>query len=211
MKAVIYHRVSTDEQDETTARNTLLEEAKRRGFEVEPGHLIEETGSGAINNRPGLQHLMGLVRQRKVKFVIVWAIDRFGRNTMDVLSNIAEVRKYGCTFISAHENMFIKPEDDAATMFQLTIMSACAQFERDRNRARTREGMKRVRLHGSKSGLSIGGQYKFTKLLSRDYEKVQRLRQEGKSIRVIAAELGCSKKEVENAVRRIGATATAAK
>jgi len=202
MKAAIYHRVSTEDQNQTTARETLLEEARRRGLEVTD--VIEETGSGALNNRPGLLRLMELVRQRKIKAIVVWALDRFGRNSIDILTNIEEVRRYGCTFIALQEHMELRPEGDATANLLLGIMASFAQHERDRIRARTREGMKRVRLHGSKSGKSIGRQYKFVKLLSRDHDKVEALRKEGKGTRRIAAELGCSRKEVRNVLARIG-------
>jgi putative DNA-invertase from lambdoid prophage Rac len=181
MKTAIYHRVSTDEQDQTTARDTLLEEARRRGLEVV--EIVEETGSGAVNNRPGLNQLMGLVRQRKIKAIMVWALDRFGRNNIDILTNIEEVKRYGCTFISLQEHIDLRPGGEAHGELVLGIMASLAQHERARIRARTLEGLKRVRLHGSKSGKSIGRQYKFVKLTSRDHEKVRQLRQQVKSIR----------------------------
>lgn len=206
MKAVIYHRVSTVEQDPTTARETLRLAAQARGYEVVGEY--HETISGSIwRDRPELQKVMTLVRQRKVKAVFVWALDRFGRSTVDLLENIQTLHEYGCSFISVHQHLEAHPNSDASSMLMLQVLAAVSQFERQMIRDRTKLGMKRVRLHGSKSGKTIGRQYKFTKLLSRDFEKVQALRAQKKSIRVIAAELGCSKKEVENALARLKSAA----
>src|SRR5690242_9886511 len=52
----VYHRVSTLGQDPTLARDELHAAAARLGGEVVLD--LEETGSGARNDRPGLQRLM---------------------------------------------------------------------------------------------------------------------------------------------------------
>ncbi len=64
MRAVAYHRVSTLDQDSGLARGELCAAAARFGCaDVE---LVEETGSGARNDRPGLQRVMQAARRGQV-------------------------------------------------------------------------------------------------------------------------------------------------
>jgi len=94
---VSYHRVSTTEQDPTLAREELRRAAQARDiFLIDE---VEETGSGARNDRPGLQRVMQLVRAHLVSNVLVWKLDRFGRSTIDVVSNVKTIKNAGATGI----------------------------------------------------------------------------------------------------------------
>ena len=64
LRVAVYHRVSTLDQNPGLARDELHAAAARLGGEVAVD--IEETGSGARNDRPGLQRLMQAAR--RVKF-----------------------------------------------------------------------------------------------------------------------------------------------
>ncbi len=45
---------------------------------------VEETGSGAANDRPGLQRIRDAARGGKIDVVLVWKLDRFGRSALGV-------------------------------------------------------------------------------------------------------------------------------
>jgi putative DNA-invertase from lambdoid prophage Rac len=195
MKCALYHRVSTEEQDKSNARDVLLKAAEQRGYEVLVS--IEETGSGAKNDRPGLIQVMELARQRKIKAVLVWAVDRFGRSQLDFLGNLEELHKYGVTFIAVHQNLEFSPDkDDPMARLIMHMTSAFAEFERGMIRARTKQGMIKAKRYGTKSGKTIGGQYKHVKITAWDRPKVLKLREEGNSYKRIAQTLGCSIFEV---------------
>jgi putative DNA-invertase from lambdoid prophage Rac len=61
MRTGLYHRVSTLDQNPDLARDELHAAAARLGGDVVLD--IEETGSGARNDRPGLQRLMDAARR----------------------------------------------------------------------------------------------------------------------------------------------------
>src|SRR5688572_15959702 len=82
----LYHRVSTRDQDKTLARRELRQAAAVRGLRV--ALEVEESGSGALNNRPGLRRVMDAANKGEVSAVLVWKLDRFGRSSLDVLGNI---------------------------------------------------------------------------------------------------------------------------
>ena len=79
MRVALYHRVSTADQDPAAARHELRAAASAQGYEIVLE--VEETGSGARNNRPGLQQVMAAARRRQIDAVMVWKLDRFGRST----------------------------------------------------------------------------------------------------------------------------------
>ena len=78
MRTAIYHRVSTLDQDPTLARGELRAAAARLGLEV--ALEVEETGSGANNDRPGLQRVMQAARRGKVDAVLTWKLNDRSRS-----------------------------------------------------------------------------------------------------------------------------------
>lgn len=150
MNAALYHRVSTLDQDPTLAREQLRQAAAARGFVVVLD--VEETGSGASNNRPGLHRVMDAARFGKVKAVMVYKLDRFGRSTLDLLTNIAELNKCGCDFIAATQGIHVGPGGDPASKLTMTVLAGVAEFERELIRERTRLGLAKAREKGRKGG-----------------------------------------------------------
>lgn len=102
LRCGIYHRVSTLDQDSSLASDELRAAAMFRGMEVVLA--VEETGSGAKNSRPGLQKVMNAAKQGEIDVIMVWKLDRFGRSSLDLLSNINKLESYGVEFVDGHEN-----------------------------------------------------------------------------------------------------------
>jgi DNA invertase Pin-like site-specific DNA recombinase len=181
-RAALYHRVSTVDQDPAAARKELRAAAKRRGFRVALD--IEETGSGALNNRPGLARLMASARRGKLDAVFVWKLDRFGRSALDLLANIRDLEGAGVRFISITQGLDFKPGGEAMTRLMLTMLGAVAEFERELISERTRLGMAKAREDGKHIGRPRAARPSAA--------KVQRLRKQGYSWRELAAELHCT-------------------
>jgi len=68
----LYHRVSTRDQNPKLARCELRQAAAARGLRIDLD--VEETGSGALNNRPGLRRVMEAARKGEVGAVLVWKL-----------------------------------------------------------------------------------------------------------------------------------------
>ena len=124
----LYHRVSSRDQNSRLAGRELRQAAAARGFRV--GLDVEETGSGARNNRPGLRRVMDSARRGEVNAVLVWKLDRFGRSTLDLLSNIRALTNAGVRFIAVTQGLDVRPESDAMSQLILTVLSGVAEFER---------------------------------------------------------------------------------
>lgn len=148
--AASYHRVSTADQDATLARDELRAAASARRLQI--AWQIEETGSGARNDRPGLQQILDLARRGKIAFVLVWKLDRFGRSVVDVVSNVKELVRCGVTFVSITQGIEIGPESGPAGNLVLSVLAAAAEFEREVIRERIRLGLSKARKRGVKLG-----------------------------------------------------------
>ncbi len=193
-RVAIYHRASTVDQDASLAREELRAAAKARGL-----HLvleIEETGSGARNDRPGLQRVMEAARRHKIDAVLVWKLDRFARSALDLLSNIRELEACGVRFIAVTQGIDIRPDGDPMSRLMLTVMAGVAEFERSLIMERTRLGLEKARKRGKRLGRPVS-----RKAPSPDV--VARLRSAGLSWSKVAAELGCTASAARRAADRL--------
>lgn len=181
MKAAIYHRVSTADQDPDGATRELRRAARRRGCRVVLA--VTETGSGAKADRPGWAQV--LEQARDLDWVFVWAIDRAGRSTLDLLGQIAQLRAAGCSLCAVSQGLeLVAGESNYATTLTLQVLAACAEFERGILRERTRAGVARARARGKRLGRPP------TPRPSR--AMVERLRAKGATWAEIARRLQCT-------------------
>jgi DNA invertase Pin-like site-specific DNA recombinase len=79
--------------------------------------------------------------------LIVWRLDRLGRNLRHLLSVLAELDERGITFRSLTEAI-----DTAAGQLQLHLFAALAEFERALGLERTRAGLQAARERGRVGG-----------------------------------------------------------
>ncbi|MHC1635309.1 MAG: IS607 family transposase [Candidatus Methanospirareceae archaeon] len=95
--AVIYARVSTRKQEEYLKRQKerLVDYCKREGWKVVD--IIEDIGSGLNERRRGLKKLLKLIREGKVKKVVVEYEDRLARFGLRYLKEIFD--DYGVEFV----------------------------------------------------------------------------------------------------------------
>lgn len=144
MSAVIaYVRVSTD--DQTTENQKRAIEAR---YSVAKW-FKEEGVSGAIPaaERPAMAQLLAYVREGDT--VIVTAIDRLGRNTIDVLTTVETLKAKGVSLVSMREGFDLATP---AGEFMLTMLAAVAKLERDNIKVRQMAGIERARAEGKNLG-----------------------------------------------------------
>jgi DNA invertase Pin-like site-specific DNA recombinase len=177
-----YHRVSTLDQNPKLARTELRQAAGRLGKLVME---VEEVGSGARNDRPGWQGLLDAARRGQVDCIVVWKLDRAGRSTVDLLTNIELLQRIGVRFLAVTQGLDIRPGGDAMSTMILTFLAAVSAFERDLIRERVRLGLARARARG----VRLGGRPVLT---ASQVAKVKALRKKGASWSQVTAKVGCS-------------------
>jgi putative DNA-invertase from lambdoid prophage Rac len=178
----LYHRVSTRDQNPRLGRRELRQAAAARGLTVTLD--VEETGSGALNNRPGLRRVMDAARKGKVGAVLVWKLDRFGRSSLDVLSNIRNLTDSGVRFIAVTQGLDVKPQGDAMSQLILTVLSGVAEFERSLISERTSLA--------AQTAIRAGRPWGRRPERGPTTEQVKALRADGTSWADVAARLGCT-------------------
>ncbi len=99
---VAYVRVSTAEQDTLTAQLAACTEMASRlnGKIVE---TIEDKLSGLDSSRPGYQRVLTMARSGEIDGVVVYRLDRFGRDPAEALRAFSELSKLGVQVHSASE------------------------------------------------------------------------------------------------------------
>lgn len=190
-RVATYHRVSTLDQDPALARQELRQAAARLGELVLE---VEEVGSGARNDRPGWQRVLDSAHRGLVDVVVVWKLDRAGRSTLDLLSNIESLQGVGVRFLAVTQGLDFKPGGDAMSRLLLTVLSAVSAFERDLIRERTRLGLARAKREGKRLGKAPASPLK----LAAGLERVAA----GESIRSAARAVGLSAEALRRRVPR---------
>ena len=137
MKAAIYFRVSTDKQTTAAQRQELREICKRRGWDgvVE----YEDVASGAKFTRVGLDKMMSEVRRGRLDVVLCYKLDRLGRSLVSVAQLIGEMLANKVALVIPGQGIDTS-SDNSAAKFQMNILMAVAEFERDIIRERTLAG-----------------------------------------------------------------------
>ena len=143
-KAVIYIRVSSEEQVENFSLKTQEEicrrDAKYKGYEVD--QVFREEGRSAKNiiGRPVLLKMIDYCRKNKkeVKGVFVYRLDRLSRQTSDYLALRKRFYDMGVSLISASEPTGNSPTEKLLE----TVLASFAQHDNDVRSERTKNGMR---------------------------------------------------------------------
>lgn len=147
MKAIIYVRVSTEEQvhgGSLVAQETdCTAWCGRNGYQVVEVYR-DEGESAKTADRPGLLAAVDRVKRGGVDALIVHKLDRLARNATDGLAIRAELRRHNCKLLSATEGA----GDDPVGEMVGTVLLAVAQFDNAVRAQRCRRGMTQVALAG---------------------------------------------------------------
>lgn len=152
MKVALYARVSKDDdsQDLENQLQPLRKYAEAMGWRV-VAEWTDKT-SGGNSNRPSFIEMRKHVRQRHYDLILVWALDRFSRESMsNTLRYIEELRKYKTALRSLQES-WLDTTDRGVGDLMLAIFSWVAQQERLRISERTKAGLAKARAKGVKLG-----------------------------------------------------------
>lgn len=140
MKAAIYVRVSTEQQDTTVQVTELEEYCKRWKWDCA---LYADHVTGKQNG-PGLLRLLKDARMKRMDVVIVWKLDRFGRNLRHILENIQILNDCGVRFLVPQQGLDTD-KDSVMGRFFIQILGAVAELERSFIVERTQGGYKAYR------------------------------------------------------------------
>ena len=150
MKAALYLRVSTTDQDTANQLPALEEYATRHGFTIT--QVYEEKESAwKVGHQFQLAALLEGAKLGKFQVVLVWALDRLSREgALAILSLVDRLKRYGVKVISYQEPWTEAPGELADILYAIT--GWVARMESQRRSERTRAGMERARALGRPIG-----------------------------------------------------------
>jgi DNA invertase Pin-like site-specific DNA recombinase len=134
-----YTRVSTVSQT-LEQQNAALEAAGA-------SKTFSDTMSGARDDRPGLAALLDYVREGDT--VVVWKLDRLGRNTLHILETVKALTDRGVTLVSTTDGI---DSSTAAGRMVIGVLASMAEFERELTKERTALKREAARKNGTKFG-----------------------------------------------------------
>lgn len=109
--------------------------------------VFSDVMSGARDDRPGLADLMAYVREGDT--VVVWKLDRLGRNTLHILQTVKELTALGVTLISVTDGI---DSSTPAGRMMIGVLGSLAEYERELIKERTALKRAASRINGTKFG-----------------------------------------------------------
>ena len=189
MRIALYARVS--KALEQNPENQLLELRRWAAASQNEvvGEFVDEVSSK--DTRPNKEAVLKMLRLGEIDGVAFWSLDRWGRTMSELVLELEEFSKSGKSMFSMKEGIDLST---AAGRLMANMLSAMANFERDRIRERTLLGLARARAQGKKLGRPTKDGIRFK---DPEVEDVKNLYASGLSLRDIASQLNTSKHRVE--------------
>ncbi len=149
MKAAIYCRVSTEDQEKegTSLGSQLaacLEKAKELGYEVPDNLLFKETYSGLQLNRPQLDILKDKANNGEFDAVIAYSPDRLSRVGEDILLLLKQFKLAGVKLILVREQF----EDSITGKMLAFVFGWASELEAEQIKERTKRGKRTKAANG---------------------------------------------------------------
>ncbi len=147
--AIGYARVSTRDQAEN-GHSLDAQRAKIAAYatlhDLELSEVIVDEGHSAKSlDRPGMAKLLGLIRRRALRVVIIAKLDRITRSVRDLGELVDLFKRSGVEFASVHDNI---DTSTAAGRLVLNVMASVSQWEREAIGERTAETLAHMRANG---------------------------------------------------------------
>ena len=180
-----YARVSTGLQ------NLNLQEDQLNQYGCEK--IFSDHISGSKSKRPGLDKAIEFARAGDT--IVVWRLDRLGRNMEDLITLVNELNNRGVSFHSLEENITMdKSSSTGQLLFHL--FAAFAEFERNLILERSSAGRMAARARGRYGGRP-------EKLNKQDLKLLKTLYDNGTPIKTIAEQWKVSRTTIYRYLNRL--------
>jgi DNA invertase Pin-like site-specific DNA recombinase len=127
-----------------------LQEDALLGAGVDPDHLYDDRASGMRDDRPGLTHCLKALR--KGDTLVVWKLDRLGRDLRHLVNTVHDLTTRGIGFkVLTGQGAAIDTTTPGGKLI-FGIFAALAEFERELITERTRAGLIAARARGHAGG-----------------------------------------------------------
>lgn len=131
MKAVIYSRVSTDEQAKEGV--SLANQLSKCRLQCQLGDMeivaeVEDAGKSAKNlNREGIQKIIHMVKHKECNAVVIYKLDRLTRSVTDLNELVDLLNKYHVSLVSVQDHL---DTQSASGRMVMNLLATISQWER---------------------------------------------------------------------------------
>jgi len=143
--------------------------------------IFSDVASGSKSDRPGRRELLEYVRTGDI--IVVFKLDRFGRNLRDLVEQLDTLSKRGIFFRSLSEGL---DTSTPAGRLQTHMLAALAEYIRDIIVEQTNLGLAAARKRGRKGG-------RRSILNNKQLEMICKLANSGTPIKELCEQFGISK------------------
>ncbi len=180
MKVCAYARVSTKHQSLGQQLQAIERFCEYKGFILKKTY--KDTGSGKNTKRPDYLSMVKALRRMEYAGVVVFRLDRLGRNLREMVLLIEELESRGIKVFSVNES-FDTSTAMGRAMMQLVMVFA--EFEREQTSEATIQRLKALKAAGVKLGREKAAS-------PWQIRKARRLHQGGLSINRVSQKLNLS-------------------
>lgn len=117
-------------------------------------HIYEDHASGKRDDRPGLLSCLKALREGDI--LVVWKLDRLGRDLKHLVNTVQELAERSIGFKVLSGRGANIDTTTASGKFVFGIFAALAEFEQELIRERTMAGLQAARARGRKGGRKFG-------------------------------------------------------
>ena len=126
----VYCRVSTRSVEQIASLAAQVSEmvrfVRRAGVSSLHDVYIDVMSGAQTENRPGYQRMMEDCRNHSINLIVCKSISRFGRNMVEMLQSIREIKEYGVNVFFQLENLNTQ---DARNELIMSLIEACREEE----------------------------------------------------------------------------------
>lgn len=195
-KVALYLRVSTpNEKFGQTTENQLPELTSycdRMDYEIVKIYEDQVSGAKSRERRPAYNELCKDAFLKKFDVVIAWDVSRWGRSLKEFITFLADMDEKQIGVVAVKNGLDTSSSSGRLMMKMISLME---EWNREILIDRTRAGLSRTVANGTKLGRPKITNPKMT-------AEILALRDEKKSIRAIAAEIGVSVGTIQRELRK---------
>jgi len=143
-RVALYCRVSTEMERQLNSLSAQIDFQRQDILDHPLWEFIDtytDIGSGrSINSRPGFKHLMADCESGKIDLIYTKSISRFGRNCVDFLVVLRQLKELGVDVYFQNGGIFLSNE---SSEFMLSLHAALAQAESEDKSTDIRWGIRK--------------------------------------------------------------------
>ena len=191
-KVCVYARCSTSDQQVSNQLIEIRDHCSKRGWEIVKEYTDEGlSGTLSRDKRPAFNEMIKDGYRKKFDSVVCWDISRLGRSMRELIMFLSDMKDLDIGICSLRQG-FDTSTSMGSIMYQ--FVGILSEWEASMISERTLAGLKRAK----REGKTLGRRKVTNDTMT---AKIIELRNERKSIRQIASEVGISRGTVNNVLK----------